>query len=61
MSTGNHWPAASVEAHLDTEDGTCVLTYNALNTQEITASVADDQAGATAIFIGTTRNSFKGM
>ena len=60
MSDGGDWPAASVEARLDTEDGICVLTYHKLDTQAIIASVTDDKAGATAVFIGTTRDSFKG-
>lgn len=60
MSTTSDWPAASVETRLETEDGICVLTYEKLDTQAIIASVADDRAGATAAFIGTTRDSFKG-
>lgn len=60
MSGTEQWPAASVEARLETEDGVCVLTYGNLDTQEIVMSVGDDAAGATAVFIGTTRNSFKG-
>lgn len=52
--------AASTEARLDTEHGVAVLTYDRLDAQAITASVADDTAGATAVFIGTTRNSFRG-
>lgn len=53
-------PSASVEARLDIPEGTCALTYEPLDTQAIIESVADDGAGATAVFIGTTRNSFKG-
>ncbi|KAH9944316.1 molybdenum cofactor synthesis 2 [Epithele typhae] len=60
MSTSQATPSASIEARSDTPDGTCVLTYSALDTQDIIQSVADDGAGATAVFIGTTRNSFKG-
>ncbi|KIP11375.1 hypothetical protein PHLGIDRAFT_99520 [Phlebiopsis gigantea 11061_1 CR5-6] len=60
MPGTEQWPAASVEARLETEDGVCVLTYNSLDTQDILSSVGDDAAGATAVFIGTTRNSFKG-
>jgi hypothetical protein len=52
--------AASVEARLETEHGLAVLTYDTLNTQAIISSVGDDSAGAIAVFIGTTRNSFKG-
>ncbi|KAI0669816.1 molybdenum cofactor synthesis 2 [Trametes maxima] len=54
------WPPASVEARVETPQGICALTYEPLDTQEIVRSVADDGAGATAVFIGTTRNSFKG-
>ncbi|TFK57059.1 MoaE-domain-containing protein [Heliocybe sulcata] len=52
--------SASVDARHGTELGVAVLTHQPLNNQEIVASVADDGAGATAVFIGTTRNSFKG-
>ncbi|KAK7694733.1 hypothetical protein QCA50_001921 [Cerrena zonata] len=54
------WPSASVEAVEEISEGIAVLTYNPLNSDEIIRSVADDRAGATAVFIGTTRNSFKG-
>lgn len=53
-------PSASVAARLDIPEGTCALSYDALDVQAIIQSVADDGAGATAVFIGTTRNSFKG-
>lgn len=53
--------AASVDARLDTEHGPVVLTHDRLDTNEIIASVGDDAAGAVAVFIGTTRNSFKGV
>ncbi|KXN90075.1 Molybdopterin synthase catalytic subunit [Leucoagaricus sp. SymC.cos] len=52
-------PAASVEGSLEIPEGTCAMSY-ALDTQQIIKSVQDDRAGATAVFIGTTRNSFKG-
>lgn len=55
-------PSASSNAHLDLPDlGACVLTYEPLNIDDIIKSVGDNGAGATAIFIGTTRNSFKGI
>ena len=60
MFSSDDWPEASVETRLETPDGICVLSYNPLDAQEIIASVGDNQAGATAVFIGTTRNSFKG-
>lgn len=60
MAETQTWPVASVEARLETADGVSVLTYDKLDTQRIIASVGDDQAGATAVFIGTTRDSFKG-
>ncbi|KAI0756911.1 molybdenum cofactor synthesis 2 [Daedaleopsis nitida] len=53
-------PSASVEARLNIPEGICVLTYRPLDIQAIITSVGDDAAGATAVFIGTTRNSFKG-
>ncbi len=58
--TFSNWPPASVEAVLDTADGIAVLTYSPLDVQQIISSVGDDRAGATAVFLGTTRNSFKG-
>jgi len=53
-------PSASVDAHLEMLEGICVLTHQTLNVDRIINSVGDDSAGATAVFIGTTRNSFKG-
>ncbi|KAF8642347.1 hypothetical protein AX16_009616 [Volvariella volvacea WC 439] len=54
------YPETSIPASLATADGICVLTYEPLDSQEIIDSVRDDAAGAVAVFIGTTRNSFKG-
>ncbi|KAJ3479612.1 hypothetical protein NLI96_g8940 [Meripilus lineatus] len=59
MSQTN-WPAASVAAREETSEGIAVLTYDDLDVQQIIASVGDNGAGATAVFIGTTRDSFKG-
>lgn len=53
-------PAASVEAFLLTPAGCCALTYEPLSSQNIISFVQDNAAGAIAVFIGTTRNSFKG-
>ncbi|KAH7916563.1 Molybdopterin biosynthesis MoaE [Hygrophoropsis aurantiaca] len=53
-------PNTSVEARAEISEGVCVLTYNPLNTNDIIQSVQNDGAGAIAVFIGTTRNSFKG-
>ncbi|KAJ3563445.1 hypothetical protein NP233_g8941 [Leucocoprinus birnbaumii] len=53
-------PAASVESILEIPEGTIAISHS-LNVQEIINSVQDDSAGATAVFIGTTRNSFKGL
>jgi len=50
--------SASVAASLELVNAVCALSF-ALDVQNIIASVGDDGAGATAIFIGTTRNSFK--
>lgn len=52
--------AASTEAALLTKDGGIVLTYSPLDAKAIVDNVQDDAAGATAVFIGTTRNSFRG-
>lgn len=53
-------PPSSTAAHLVLPEGECVLTYDPLDVPGIIRSVGDDTAGATAVFIGTTRNSFKG-
>jgi molybdopterin synthase catalytic subunit len=52
-------PSTSVEASLTIPEGVCVLSYS-LDVQQIISSVQDDTAGANAVFIGTTRNYFKG-
>ncbi|KAG6336096.1 hypothetical protein ID866_2993 [Astraeus odoratus] len=53
-------PSTSIEAKVEWEGNVCVLTYDTLDVHGITSSVGDDGAGATVVFIGTTRNSFKG-
>ncbi|KIJ68503.1 hypothetical protein HYDPIDRAFT_106701 [Hydnomerulius pinastri MD-312] len=53
-------PSTSTAAREEWEGGICVLTYEPLDVNAIMQSVRDDTAGATAVFIGTTRNSFKG-
>jgi molybdopterin synthase catalytic subunit len=50
----------SAEAQLNTAEGICVLTYDPLDIGQIVKSVGDDSAGATTVFVGTTRNSFEG-
>ena len=52
--------AASFAIKHETTLGSCELTYEALNSQAIIDIVRSPEAGALAIFIGTTRNSFKG-
>lgn len=51
---------ASVATKLEIPEGTFVLTYDNLDSEAIIRSVQDDTAGAIAVFIGTTRNSFQG-
>jgi molybdopterin synthase catalytic subunit len=53
-------PAASTPARLESTQGVCVLTFEPLDVGTAIKAVGDDGAGATAIFIGTTRNSFQG-
>jgi len=53
-------PSASVDATLGIPEGTCSLTFAPIHPHNVITSVCDDGAGATAVFIGTTRNSFKG-
>jgi len=50
--------AASIAATLELENGRCALAFS-LDIQEIISSVESVEHGATAVFIGTTRNSFK--
>ena len=51
---------SSVEARLEIPEGVCVLTFDSLNVDQIVKSVGDDSAGATTVFVGTTRSSFQG-
>lgn len=53
-------PPSSTSEHTITDEGECRLTYEPLDVQSIIKSVGDDAAGGTAVFIGTTRDSFKG-
>ena len=53
-------PPASVATKLEIPEGTFVLTYDKLDSEAIIRSAQDDTAGAIAVFIGTTRNSFQG-
>ncbi|KAK6981663.1 Molybdopterin biosynthesis MoaE [Favolaschia claudopus] len=50
---------ASIPLSLQLENGQCALGFS-LDVQRIIDSVSHDEAGAIAVFIGTTRNSFKG-
>ena len=54
-------PAASTPAQLESAQGICALTFDPLDVGTAVKVVSDDSAGATAIFIGTTRNSFEGL
>ncbi|KAI5454063.1 ribosome biogenesis protein tsr3 [Naganishia albida] len=59
--TQTGYPAASTAAKETTALGDILeLTYERLNAEMITATVKDDGAGAIALFIGTTRDSFQG-
>lgn len=59
--TQTGYPAASTAAKETTSFGdTLELTYEKLNAESITTTVQDDGAGAIALFIGTTRDSFQG-
>ncbi|TDL28611.1 molybdenum cofactor synthesis 2 [Rickenella mellea] len=53
-------PPSSSSARLTLREGDCILTYDPLDVSAIIKTVADDAAGATTVFIGTTRNSFNG-
>jgi molybdopterin synthase catalytic subunit len=51
---------ASVDALVEIPEGVCVLTHMPLDVDQVRKSVLDDGAGATILFVGTTRNSFEG-
>jgi molybdopterin synthase catalytic subunit len=53
-------PSASTSAKVETAQSICVLTYDSLDVNTVISAVGDDRAGANAVFIGTTRNSFEG-
>ena len=53
-------PPTSAAAKLEIPEGTFVLTYEKLESEAVIQSVQDDAAGAIAVFIGTTRDSFQG-
>ncbi|KAJ9120837.1 hypothetical protein QFC22_002771 [Naganishia vaughanmartiniae] len=60
-TTPTGYPEASVAAKETTALGdTLELTYEKLDAEAITGTVKDDGAGAIALFIGTTRDSFQG-
>jgi len=52
-------PSSFRRRQLEVPEGTLVLTYR-LDPETIIRSAQDDTAGAIAMFIGTTRNSFQG-
>jgi len=53
--------SASTSGSVETSNGDIgALTFDALDPLAIQRSVQSDQAGAIAMFIGTTRDSFKG-
>ena len=52
--------AASTDAALEIPEGICVLTHDPLDVEHVRTLISDDGAGANLIFVGTTRNSFKG-
>ena len=45
---------------LQIPEGVCVLTYECLNVDQIRCSVTNNGAGATVVFVGSTRDSFQG-
>jgi len=53
-------PETSVDLTLEIPEGICVLCHASIDVDQVMKSVQDDRAGATVVFIGTTRNSFKG-
>ncbi|SPO21996.1 related to molybdopterin synthase large subunit [Ustilago trichophora] len=55
------YPPSSVSGSIKSSHGDeAVLTYDELQEKEAIRFVADDGAGATVLFSGTTRDSFKG-
>lgn len=61
MADSEHLHPESVAAHAASDDGdVCAITFDALDTAQIAASVLRPSCGATALFVGTTRNTFQG-
>lgn len=56
----SHNPETSVDVILDSSQGVCAISSSPLDTDAIIKSAGDASAGAISVFIGTTRNSFKG-
>jgi molybdopterin synthase catalytic subunit len=55
------YPPSSVAGSVRGRQGdVALLTYDELDEKRATSFVADDGAGATVLFSGTTRNSFQG-
>ena len=52
--------SSAIETHGSSYSYTATLTHNVLDVARITQMVQSDQAGAIAIFVGTTRDNFKG-
>jgi molybdopterin synthase catalytic subunit len=61
MSIDLKHTSASVDAYQEIPEGICAITHAPLDIGTIIRAVGDDAAGGTAVFIGTTRNSFKGI
>ena len=60
-STATSYPPSSVAGSIKSQYGDeAILPYDELNEKEAIRFVGDDGAGATVLFSGTTRDSFKG-
>lgn len=60
-AAASQYPASSIAGSVKSGHGdTALLTYEELDEKAALRSVADDGAGATVLFSGTTRDSFRG-
>ncbi len=60
-TSASDYPPTSVSGSIKSRHGdVALLTYDELDEKEAIRMVSDDGAGATVLFSGTTRDSFKG-
>lgn len=58
---GDGDPSHSASASLENGRGITFLTFDALDEKKALAFVGHSSAGASVLFVGTTRDNFQGM